>query len=60
MDSRFASLGGRTDRMTCRHRLHPRLLTNDAAKIDDAAARSAAAEDVDLAAFVERIATPKK
>lgn len=60
MDSRFASLGGRTDRMTCRHRLHPRLLTNDAAKIDDAAARSAAAEAVALAAFVERIAPPEE
>jgi hypothetical protein len=60
MDSRFASLGGRTDRMTCRHRLHPRLLTNDAARIDDAAARSAAAEAVALAAFVERIAPPEE
>jgi hypothetical protein len=46
--------------MTCRHRLHPRLLTNDAAKIDDAAARSAAAEAVALAAFVERIAPPQE
>lgn len=55
MDSRFASLGGRTERMTCRHRLLPRLLATDASKIDDAAARSAAAEAVDLAVFAERI-----
>lgn len=54
--SRFASLGGRGEKLTCRHRLHPRLLGQDEAKIDDAAARSAAARPVSLAAFVERAA----
>lgn len=52
--SRFASLGGRAEKVTCRHRVHPRLLGQDEAKIDDAAARSAAARPVALAAFVER------
>jgi hypothetical protein len=52
--SRYASLGGRAEKLTCRHRLHPRLLAQDEAKIDDAAARSAAARPVALAAFVER------
>jgi hypothetical protein len=52
--SRFSSVGGRAEKLTCRHRLHPRLLGQDEATIDDAAARSAAARPVALAAFVER------
>jgi hypothetical protein len=52
--SRYASLGGRAEKLTCRHRLHPRLLGQDEAKIDDAAARSAAARPVSLAAFMDR------
>jgi len=54
LGSRFTSLGGRTERLTCRHRLHPRILPADDAKIDDAAASSAAADVVELAAFADR------
>jgi len=53
ISSRRGSLGGRPDRFSCRHRVHPRLLAEDAARIDDAAARSAAARPVELAEFVD-------
>lgn len=54
IDPRLAVIGARPERLRCVHRLHPRLLTGDLARIEDAKAHVAAAESVPLAAFVQR------
>lgn len=54
IDPRLAVIGARPERLRCVHRLHPRLLTGDLARIEEAKAHVAAAESVPLAAFVQR------
>jgi len=54
IDPRLAVIGARPERLRCSHRLHPRLLSGDLARIEDAKAHVAAAETVALAAFVQR------
>lgn len=54
IDPRLAVIGARPERLRCVHRLHPRLLTGDLARIEDAKAHVAAAETVALAAYVHR------
>ena len=54
IDPRLAVIGARPERLRCTHRLHPRLLSGDLARIEDAKAHVAAAETVALAAFVQR------
>jgi hypothetical protein len=54
IDPRLAVIGARPERLRCVHRLHPRLLTGDLARIEDAKGHVAAAESVPLAAFVQR------
>jgi hypothetical protein len=50
--SRLSPLGGFTERLTCRHRSHPRFLSSDDARIDEASAHVAMATAVDLADFM--------
>lgn len=52
VESRLGALGGAAERLTCVHKVHPALLAADAARIEEAEALVAAAEAVDLAAFV--------
>lgn len=54
IDPRLAVIGARTERLRCVHRLHPRLLSGDLERIEDAKAHVAAAESVALAAYVHR------
>lgn len=53
IDSRAAMIGGRPQVLRSVHKLHPRLLAADLDRLEDAEARVALAEPVDLAAFVE-------
>jgi hypothetical protein len=54
IDPRIAVIGVRPERLRCAHRLHPRLLSGDLERIEDAKAHVAAAEPVALAAYVHR------
>lgn len=54
IDPRLAVIGARPERLRCVHRLHPRLLSGDLDRIEDAKAHVAAAEAVALAAYVHR------
>jgi len=53
IDSRAALIGGRPNVLRSVHKLHPRLLGSDLQRIEDAEARVAVAEPVDLATYVE-------
>jgi hypothetical protein len=53
VDSKTAMIGGRPQVLRSVHKLHPRLLARDLQRIEDAEARIAVAESVDLAAFME-------
>jgi hypothetical protein len=52
IDARGFPRTARADRVKCVHRFHPRLLTSDLERIEEAESRVAVSEDVDLAAFV--------
>lgn len=52
IDARRFPRTARADRVKCVHRFHPRLLTSDLERIEEAESRVAVAEDVDLAEFV--------
>lgn len=56
IDPGMAAFTGRAARLRCTHRFHPRLLSSDLARIEEAESRVAAATAVDLADFV---ATPQ-
>lgn len=51
VEPRLGALGGQAERLTCVHKVHPAILPEDAAKIEEAEAHVATAEAVDLAAF---------
>ncbi|NDC63395.1 MAG: hypothetical protein EBZ59_05275 [Planctomycetia bacterium] len=53
IDPKMAMLAGRPDRLRSVHRIHPRLLAGDFDRIEEAQARVAIAESVDLAKFCE-------
>jgi hypothetical protein len=53
IEPRLGPLGGRGDRLKSVHKLHPRLLGSDIERIEAAESQAAAAEAVELAAFVE-------
>lgn len=53
IEPRLGPLGGRGDRLRSVHKLHPRLLGSDIERIEAAESQAAAAEAVELAAFVE-------
>lgn len=53
IDSKAAMVGGRPQVLRSVHKVHPRLLAGDVQRIEDAEARIAVAEPVDLAAFME-------
>jgi len=57
IDARGFPRSTRADRVKCVHRFHPRLLTSDLERIEEAESRVAVSEDVDLAAFVAAPAT---
>ena len=52
IEPRLGAIGGPTERLRCVHRMHPAILAADLARIEEAEAQVAAAEAVDLAAFV--------
>lgn len=52
IDPGMATFTGRSARLRCVHKFHPRLLSSDLARIEDAESRIAAAAEVDLAEFV--------
>jgi hypothetical protein len=52
VEPRLGALGGPAERLTCVHKVHPSILAADVARIEEAEAHVAAAEAVDLAAFV--------
>lgn len=56
IDPRLTALGSRPERLRAVHRRHPRLLTGDLERIEDARSHVATAESVDLAAFADRAA----
>jgi hypothetical protein len=53
VDSKAAMIGGRPQVLRSVHKVHPRLLATDLERIEEAEARIAVAEAVDLAAFME-------
>jgi len=53
IEPRLGALGGQTERLTCVHKVHPAILPADAARIEEAEAQVATAEQVDLAGFFE-------
>ena len=53
VDSKAAVIGGRPQVLRSVHKVHPRLLATDLERIEEAEARIAVAEAVDLAAFME-------
>lgn len=57
IDARNALLGGRPQVLRSVHKMHPRLLANDLERIEDAEARVAVAEAVDVAAYAEPATT---
>jgi hypothetical protein len=52
IDSRAAMVAGRADTLRCVHKFHPRLLTGDLSRIEEAESRVAVATQVELAEFV--------
>ena len=52
IDPKLALVAGRPSRLKCVHKSHPRLLTGDIARIEDAEAHVASAAAVDVATFV--------
>lgn len=52
LDPGMAAFSGRSARMRCVHKFHPRLLSSDLARIEEAESHVAVAESIDLAAFV--------
>ncbi|MEI6240920.1 MAG: hypothetical protein WCR51_11055 [Planctomycetia bacterium] len=57
IDARNALLGGRPQVLRSVHKLHPRLLATDLERIEDAEARVALAEAVDIATYAEPATT---
>jgi len=55
IDSKVAMVGGQSQVLRSVHKVHPRLLAGDLQRIEDAEARIAVAEAVDLAAFMEPV-----
>lgn len=53
IDSRNALLGGRPQTLRSVHKVHPRLLATDLQRVEDAEARVAVAEAVDVASYAE-------
>ena len=51
IDSRAAMMAGRADMLRCVHKFHPRLLTGDLSRIEEAESRVAVATQVELAEF---------
>ena len=51
IDSRAAMVAGRADTLRCVHKFHPRLLTGDLSRIEEAESRVAVATQVELAEF---------
>jgi hypothetical protein len=51
IDSRVAMVSGRADTLRCVHKFHPRLLTGDLSRIEEAESRVAVATQVELAEF---------
>ena len=47
-----AMMAGRADTLRCVHKFHPRLLTGDLSRIEEAESRVAVATQVELAEFV--------
>jgi hypothetical protein len=60
VEPRLGPLVGRPERLTSAHRVHPRLLATDVARIEEAEARVAAAKAVDLATFADRQAAARQ
>jgi len=58
IDPKMAMLSGRPDRLRSVHRVHPRLLAGDFDRIEEAEARVAIADAVDLAQFCEPVSPP--
>jgi hypothetical protein len=52
VDSRLGVMTGRADSLRCVHKVHPRLLSGDVSRIEEAESRVAVATAVDLATFV--------
>lgn len=52
INSRLSVVTGRADSLRCVHRFHPRLLTGDLSRIEEAESRVALATPVELAEFV--------
>jgi len=52
IDSRAAPVAGRADNLRCVHKFHPRLLSGDLSRIEEAESRVAVATPVELAVFV--------
>jgi hypothetical protein len=53
IDTRGALLGGRSQTLRSVHKVHPRLLATDLQRVEDAEARVALAEAVDVATYAE-------
>jgi len=53
IDTRGALLGGRSQVLRSVHKVHPRLLASDLQRVEDAEARVAVAEAVDVATYAE-------
>jgi hypothetical protein len=53
IDTRGALLGGRSQVLRSVHKVHPRLLASDLQRIEDAEARVAVAEAIDVATYAE-------
>jgi hypothetical protein len=60
IDTRAMPLAGRSERLRCVHRSHPRLLGGDIDRVQDAEAHMAASETVELVEFVARAAAPRQ
>jgi hypothetical protein len=57
IDARNALLGGRPQVLRSIHKMHPRLLATDLERVEDAEARVALAEAVDVATYAEPATT---
>lgn len=51
VEPRLGAIAGPAERLTCVHKVHPAILAEDTARIEDAEAHVATAEAVDLATF---------
>lgn len=60
IEPRLGPLGGRPERLTSSHRVHPRLLAADISRIEEAEAHVAAARAVDLATFAGPAVEPAR